>query len=430
MKNGENKNKRTVRLFLVSIIRNEEKALPRLLDSVASVVDGVVLCDTGSTDGTIGVIETWSQEHADIAVHVFSDTWKNFGHNRTLSIEHAKSVIPTMEQPHTFMLFLDADMVLEHEWATRSRVRLWKEEELIRSPVWYLYQNGHGIRYHNLRIVRADVNVVCVQPTHEYYDIRLATPIPSGLFPDEPRVVHCGRGYLDERIWIRDVGDGGCKQDKFTRDIRLLTEHLETHPKDARTLFYLANSYKNIHDLPNACRFYRERIAVGGWVQEVYMSWIYLGDCHLLAGKQDMQALDAFWHATTVLPERPEAWYRCIKMARLRGAHAMAIALLDYAQKLPRTWPGECIPLFLENSIFDYLWDEETSICAFYVRDMARGRASCARLLDPSRSVPAHVRALAQQNARFYGPVREKACPSTPNPLATPPSPCSSSASC
>jgi len=420
-------NKRTVRVLLVSIIRNEEKALPRLLDSVRSIVDGVVLCDTGSTDDTLGVIDKWSQQHVDIPVHVFSDTWENFGHNRTLSIEHAKSVIPLAEQPYTFMLFLDADMVLQHEWATQSRVRLWKEDELIRAPVWYLYQNGNGIRYHNLRIVRADVDVVCVQPTHEYYDIRSTTPIAPNLFPDEPRVVYCGRGYVDERIWIRDVGDGGCKQDKFTRDIRLLTAHLQTHPKDARTLFYLANSYKNIHDLENACRFYRERIAVGGWVQEVYMSWIYLGDCHLLAGKQETQALDAFWQATTVLPERPEAWYRCVKMARLRNAHAMAIALLDYAQKLPRTWPGDRIPLFLENAIFDYLWDEETSICAFYVRDMARGRDSCARLLDPTRTVPPHVRALAERNARFYGVPPKKTCTTSPD---TPLSPCSSSVSC
>ena len=38
-------------------------------------------------------------------------------------------------------------------------------------------------------------------------------------------------------IFIKDIGDGGSKSDKFERDIRLLKKGLEDHPNNDRYTF-------------------------------------------------------------------------------------------------------------------------------------------------------------------------------------------------
>ena len=68
----------------------------------------------------------------------------------------------------------------------------------------------------------------CVGSTHEYYDIHGK---------------HVNKQL--HSIRINDIGDGGCKEDKFERDIRLLEDDLKNDPNNTRTHFYLASSYKN-----------------------------------------------------------------------------------------------------------------------------------------------------------------------------------------
>ena len=43
-----------VTISLCMIVKNEEKILERCLDSVADLVDEIVIADTGSTDATRG----------------------------------------------------------------------------------------------------------------------------------------------------------------------------------------------------------------------------------------------------------------------------------------------------------------------------------------------------------------------------------------
>ena len=47
------------KLYLNMIVKNESRIIIRLLRSILPIIDGYCICDTGSTDNTIELIETF-----------------------------------------------------------------------------------------------------------------------------------------------------------------------------------------------------------------------------------------------------------------------------------------------------------------------------------------------------------------------------------
>ena len=73
------------KLVLTQIMKNESHVVTRMLDSIKSIVDIVVMIDTGSTDNTIEVVKKWG-ENNNIETHVFERPFDNFEASRNYSI--------------------------------------------------------------------------------------------------------------------------------------------------------------------------------------------------------------------------------------------------------------------------------------------------------------------------------------------------------
>ena len=102
----------------------------------------------------------------------------------------------------------------------------------MKEDFYYLFQGSESFYYQNVRIVKNNglFKYVCV--THEYID----TPPNSTSFQIEK-----------DKLFILDIGDGGSKNDKYERDIRLLTQGIKDEPNNARYYFYLAkDSFLNL----------------------------------------------------------------------------------------------------------------------------------------------------------------------------------------
>ncbi|MFH1624068.1 MAG: glycosyltransferase family 2 protein, partial [Pseudomonadota bacterium] len=103
-------NPKSSTLSLCMIVRDEEDCLPHCLNSVRSIVDEIIIVDTGSTDKTIQIAK-------DFGAKVIQHPWKNdFAEARNVSLQHAAC---------DWILVLDADEII----AERD---LWKIERLIR----------------------------------------------------------------------------------------------------------------------------------------------------------------------------------------------------------------------------------------------------------------------------------------------------------
>ena len=313
-------------ICLNMIVRNESKIITRLFDSVLPVIDSYCICDTGSTDNTIDMIKSYF-ESKNINGEIFTEPFKNFGYNRNLALQRAKKW-------GDYILLLDADMILKIEDFKKSNLT---------KNVYSILQKHGSLEYYNIRLVKSTTPIICVGVTHEHYKCEQASRLHS--------------------LRILDVGDGGCKADKFERDIRLLSEYLVEHPDDPRTLFYLANSYRDLGNNEQAIATYKKRIEVGGWKEEVWSSYLSIGRCQMRMGNPD-SAVASWLFGFDYYPKRAENIYEIVRHYRETSKYRLASHFINLGKKIP--YPRNDI-LFIEPDVYDYLFDFELSIIAYYI---------------------------------------------------------------
>ncbi|RLB04217.1 MAG: glycosyltransferase, partial [Deltaproteobacteria bacterium] len=92
--------KTTPRLSVCMIVKNEEKMLPKCLESIREVADEIIIVDTGSTDNTVAIAESFGAK-------VYFHPWeKDFSKHRNQSLSYATG---------DWILQIDADETLEPE---------------------------------------------------------------------------------------------------------------------------------------------------------------------------------------------------------------------------------------------------------------------------------------------------------------------------
>ncbi|KAB1986230.1 tetratricopeptide repeat protein [Streptomyces triticiradicis] len=322
------------------IVKNESRVIERCLGSVRHLIDTWMISDTGSTDGTQDLIRA---ALADVPGELHEEPWVDFGHNRTRNIRRARGRAD-------FLLTVDADHVLRQDAPLPP----------LTATSYMLRYDTPGTQHRFKHLMRGDRDWRYEGVTHEY-------PCADG--PD-------AQENLDALV-IEDHADGGCRADKFERDARLLRGELERDPANTRTVFYLANTERDLGNAEEAVALYERRAAMGGWPEEVYVSLLEAG---LLKAERTGDwpgAMDAFSRAWEVRPQRLEACYELASRLRVLGRHHTAHALLGAA--LDRPEPDDL--LFTRSWVYRWGLLFEYSITAYWVGDHAGSVRACDRLL-------------------------------------------------
>ncbi|WP_345353985.1 tetratricopeptide repeat-containing glycosyltransferase [Actinoallomurus liliacearum] len=350
------------------IVKDEAKVIERCLRSVHDLVDYWVISDTGSTDGTQELIRKTLE---GVPGELLQEDWVDFGHNRTLNIQHAFGKAD-------YILLIDADMVVERDGDL---------PELTADS--YMLRHSGDLEYRIKRLVKGDIKWRYVGSTHEY----LTTD-------DRDRAVN-----LDALI-IDHFADGGSRGDKFERDARLLRAELDRDPGNSRAVFYLAQTMRDMGDAREALELYDRRAGMGDWPEEVYYSLLQAGILRAESGDWP-GAMDTLTRAWEYRPQRLEACYelasRLREMGRNQAAYAFARAGLN--RREPDDW------LFVQPWVYTWGLLFEYSIAAYWAGDLRGSLEACDRLLampdlpDPFRKQTRAnrefaVRAVAEARSR------------------------------
>ena len=300
------------KICLVMIVKDEAAIIRRCLDSVRGFISYWVICDTGSTDGTEEVIR---EALAGVPGELYQDEWVDFGYNRTLSMERAAG-------KGDYHLLLDADMTLEVEEELGERL----EGDAYFLPfagvndyaVLRLVSDRHAWKYRGV--------------THEH--VYSETAGPGWRLPGV-RVVH--------------HEDGSSRGEKYERDIRMLERALEEEPGNARYVFYLAQSYRDVGNHAKAYEYYFQRAGMGGWDEEVWYSLYQVARMQELMGAAWPVCLAGYLQAFQFRPSRLEPIYHVASFYRRHGQHTLALLFARLCLEVG--YPEDV--LFIERDIYE-----------------------------------------------------------------------------
>ncbi len=361
--NTNNTNNKT-KICLAMIVKNESKIIERCLSSCLPLVDYICICDTGSTDNTVEIIEGFCKMN-NIPGTVVIQPWKNFGYNRTLSYQTAKQIYPDAD----YCLLTDADMIL--------KVKDEFNRETLTAGAYSVAQMNGALYYFNTRLLSTRYNWKCVGVTHEYWSPEDSTCITEQL----------------ETIYYLDPSDGGAKGDKFERDERLLIQGLKDEPDNERYMFYLAQTYHDVGRYREAVHWYRRRIKMARWFEEVYYSYYRIARCKLYQKKDFSETEAAYLAAWNYCKERMEPLYEIGLHYLEEKDYKRAYEWLQKASQI--SFPVSHV-LFLQKDVYDYYVWRDLARASFEVKEYKTCVTSCVRAMKSHLSEPdkIHLRRL------------------------------------
>jgi glycosyltransferase involved in cell wall biosynthesis len=370
-------------LCLNMIVKNEGARMERCLRSVLPYVKAAVFCDTGSTDDTEEVIERVCRAH-DVPFTIGDDEFINFSYARNSAWSLARSARGGLVPWCQFAILMDADMELvvdkDYEW-----------HELLDANVVSLNmsQTGGTLTYDNRRIVNLDVekNDIYVGPTHEYIDL-----------PGNGRITGAR---------FNDHADGSNRKDKYERDIVLLEADLKENPRNERSMFYLANSYRDAGDHSKAITYYDARIAKGGWDEEVHNAMMNRAFCFRDMGGVD-QFISSMMRAYNFRPQRAEPLYELAKYFREKGDNPTSLLFSKPGMKIPR--PDDI--LFVDDLVYSHALRFEYSVAGYYDEKERNSAFQVTDDLALDPMAPAHYRWSARTNLFWFNKPLSDYCPS------------------
>lgn len=327
-------------ICLNMIVKNESKIITRMLDSVLSIIDCYCICDTGSTDNTIEIIKTYFEEKW-IPGRIIQEPFVNFGYNRTFALKACAFM-------SDYVLLMDADMVLD--------VRTFDKKKLINYDVFTILQGNNSFYYFNSRIVKNSGECRYLGVTHEYLDV-----------PSEYNTC----GLSKEEIFIIDVGDGGCKTNKWNRDVLLLVEGIKQEPENGRYYFYLGNTYYDMCEYEKAIKCYKKRIDLKGWKEEVWYSFYKIGMCYKQTNKWS-EACHYWMEGFQFYPERLEGLYEMLVYYRTTSKYKLFEMVYNSIKPILELNHNRDKCLFVHNDVYVYKIYYEYTIVAFYLENEAK----------------------------------------------------------
>jgi len=190
---------------------------------------------------------------------------------------------------------------------------------------------------------------------------------------------------------------GGSRGNKYERDHDLLLKDLERDPNNSRTVYYLAQTLKDLGGMAEAGQLYERRVDMGGWGEEAWHAQLMAARCYGTF-EADAELVFGLLKAYSMRPWRAEPLLSLATHYRNKGSNDLAVMFAKQGMAVP--YPSHDI-LFVEQEAYHDGFKQELSIAGFYAGDREDGHAACEELAT-RRGVPEVYRRQARWNLQFY----------------------------
>ena len=223
------------------IVKNSADDLKISLGSLGKSVDEIIVVDTGSTDSTVEVAESFGAK-------VFYREWDDdFSAPRNLALEKATG---------DWIIFLDADEFFTNATKKNIRPAIEQLEKFKKSGLLVHLVNvdknfGNKILDTNfvLRIFKNKKNLHYVGKIHE--EIRVGENLLSDITFAPPNILTIYHTGYSESL----------NKAKAERNLKLLLEELAETQEPQRIYGYIAECYNGLDDFENAEKFARLEVS-------------------------------------------------------------------------------------------------------------------------------------------------------------------------
>jgi hypothetical protein len=313
------------RIGLVMIVKDEEPVIERALRSARPFISTWVIVDTGSTDKTKDIV---MRVMGDMPGLLASRPWVNFGHNRS-------EAVALCEGRMDWAIMMDADDTLEGKVPPAS---VWTTPN-IDGMMMSLHHDQ--MRHERVQVLRVGAGWCYKGALHEVAMIPGRAATVARLPAETFMVTRC------EGVRSRDP-------QKYQKDAAVLLREIEGGDRDPRTLFYLAQSYRDANMKPEATARYYEYLDVSGAVpQEQYLAIVSL----LTMVDDPAERTKLAWRGIELVPTRLEVPYTYISRWRVEG-QKMGLQQFAIASVLTGRKPSEG-DTYVNPLVYDWGMDNE-----------------------------------------------------------------------
>lgn len=254
-------------LCLNMIVKNEAHIISSQLEKLINKIPQIdywVISDTGSTDNTVELIKDFFISR-NIQGELHHDEWKDFGHNRTVALNHAY-------QKSRYLIVFDADDEIIGDFQLPIVIRDGQRSFDLDS-YYFLFGNMNGISYQRVQLINNKKRFHYVGVLHEWIECTE----PS----TEIGTIKGNYYTVSGRTGARSKDP-----DKYLKDALVLEKAHENalnekNPIYLRYAFYCANSfYDSGKRVEDAIKWYKITLQQPNWSQEKYVSCLKLFECY------------------------------------------------------------------------------------------------------------------------------------------------------
>jgi hypothetical protein len=280
---GKKNQKKIPKMCLNMIVKNEAHIIIETLNNIYKRIDYWVICDTGSTDGTQELIKNFFKEKK-INGELFEHKWENFGHNRSLAFKEAY-------KKSEYIWVIDADDLIVGDLVLPNNMD---------KDMYLLKYGGLNLCYPRSQIFNNKLKWVYRGVLHEFAKCTNNKIITSETIE--------GKYFIDSRR----LGDRNKDPQKYLKDALTLIKAIENKidpDLETRYVFYVGQSYRDCNDYDNSIKYYKKRTEMGGWTEEIYVSYMEIGNALVNKKADKKEIIDAFTSGYKTLPLRAECLY-------------------------------------------------------------------------------------------------------------------------